>query len=211
MTTTTTFTFKPNLLLGTTNTFGSLLSSSIGSSSGGGAQQPSTSDGNDDDTDEPPKVESVEHRESDAVYTKKCKLYFKNGQQLDREGCGLSVYQTGDPDADKAQLLMRADNTFGTFKPVSTFTSDSSIGSLFGASNKIIGATDNSSQKSSSNELSTGVGTQTSTISSNTNSSQASSSLFTSSQPTKQDTDKQTVVPSTLKEDTETNKLLYRS
>lgn len=79
-----------------------------------GSSQPSSSsggaEGKDDDEYVPPQVETVEHKEEGALYSKKCKLFYqKDGAWVER---GVGFLHLKKPD-DKAQLLVRADTTLG--------------------------------------------------------------------------------------------------
>ncbi|CAG2177148.1 unnamed protein product [Oppiella nova] len=83
---------------------------------GGAGSQSSTvtaDSANDEESEEPPKVESVEHTEPNAVFTKKCKLYFKKENNWIEKGIGF-LYIIKDEKASKPQLLIRASNTMGT-------------------------------------------------------------------------------------------------
>lgn len=61
----------------------------------------------------PPKVESIEHKEDNAVFTKKCKLYFqKDGQFVDK-GTGFLYIKVVPEEGRKPQLLIRADTSMG--------------------------------------------------------------------------------------------------
>lgn len=79
--------------------------------------------GDDGDGEQPPKVQSFEHNEEDAVYTKKCKLYYKKNDNFVEKGLGFlyikTVKNTEDDDdgssgGSKSQLLIRADTNMGT-------------------------------------------------------------------------------------------------
>lgn len=65
-------------------------------------------DGNESDV--PPKVVSVQHTESDAVYSKKCKLYFQKDGSYVEKGVGFLYIKTSN---SRPQLLIRADTTTG--------------------------------------------------------------------------------------------------
>lgn len=58
----------------------------------------------------PPKVEITEVKEDNAVYSKRCKLFFKSDQQWKEKGIGnLHIKPCG----EKFQLLIRADTNLG--------------------------------------------------------------------------------------------------
>ncbi|CAG2108154.1 unnamed protein product [Medioppia subpectinata] len=93
--------------------------SQFGKSSGAGSQSSATDSGvgGEEESEEPPKVESVQHKEPDSVYTKKCRLYYKREDNWVDKGLGyLYIVQDQKPGAPaaKPQLLIRADNTMGT-------------------------------------------------------------------------------------------------
>ncbi|KAH9418578.1 Nuclear pore complex protein Nup50, partial [Dermatophagoides pteronyssinus] len=81
-------------------------------------------DGGDGEHEQPPKVQSVEHNEDDAVYTKKCKLYYKKDENFVEKGLGFLYIKTpklnqddtkdSGGDGGKSQLLIRADTNMGT-------------------------------------------------------------------------------------------------
>lgn len=74
------------------------------SSTSGGAK---TEDGNED---EPPKVEFKQVEEKDAIYSKKCKLFYKKDDAYKDRGVGmLHLKKNG----EKGQLLLRADTNLG--------------------------------------------------------------------------------------------------
>lgn len=64
-----------------------------------------------DEEDAPPKVVSVQHSESDAVYTIKCKLFYQKEDKFVQKGLGyLYIISKGD---SKPQLLIRSDTPTG--------------------------------------------------------------------------------------------------
>ncbi|XP_042171819.1 nuclear pore complex protein Nup50 isoform X1 [Oncorhynchus tshawytscha] len=70
-----------------------------------------TTDGNGEESDEPPKVEVQEIKETDAFYSKKCKLFYKKETEFKEKGVGtLHLKTTSD---GKTQLLVRADTNLG--------------------------------------------------------------------------------------------------
>ncbi|XP_042171822.1 nuclear pore complex protein Nup50 isoform X4 [Oncorhynchus tshawytscha] len=71
-----------------------------------------TTDGNGEESDEPPKVEVQEIKETDAFYSKKCKLFYKKETEFKEKGVGtLHLKTTSD---GKTQLLVRADTNLET-------------------------------------------------------------------------------------------------
>ncbi|XP_031676479.1 nuclear pore complex protein Nup50 [Oncorhynchus kisutch] len=94
-------------------------SSVLGSLSTGGAPSwgqsggcpTQTTDENGEESDEPPKVEVQEIKETDAFYSKKCKLFYKKETEFKEKGVGtLHLKTTSD---GKTQLLVRADTNLG--------------------------------------------------------------------------------------------------
>ncbi|XP_031671398.1 nuclear pore complex protein Nup50-like isoform X1 [Oncorhynchus kisutch] len=70
-----------------------------------------TTDENGEESDEPPKVEVQEIKETDAFYSKKCKLFYKKETEFKEKGVGtLHLKTTSD---GKTQLLVRADTNLG--------------------------------------------------------------------------------------------------
>ncbi|XP_055768256.1 nuclear pore complex protein Nup50-like isoform X2 [Salvelinus fontinalis] len=70
-----------------------------------------TTDENGEESDEPPKVEVQEIKETDAFYSKKCKLFYKKDTEFKEKGVGtLHLKTTAD---GKTQLLVRADTNLG--------------------------------------------------------------------------------------------------
>uniref|UniRef100_A0A8C7KFS7 Nuclear pore complex protein Nup50 n=1 Tax=Oncorhynchus kisutch TaxID=8019 RepID=A0A8C7KFS7_ONCKI len=68
-------------------------------------------DENGEESDEPPKVEVQEIKETDAFYSKKCKLFYKKETEFKEKGVGtLHLKTTSD---GKTQLLVRADTNLG--------------------------------------------------------------------------------------------------
>ncbi|XP_038839734.1 nuclear pore complex protein Nup50 [Salvelinus namaycush] len=68
-------------------------------------------DENGEESDEPPKVEVQEIKETDAFYSKKCKLFYKKETEFKEKGVGtLHLKTTAD---GKTQLLVRADTNLG--------------------------------------------------------------------------------------------------
>merc|ERR1719383_1242642 len=64
-----------------------------------------------DEEDEPPKVEVKEVVEEDALYSKKCKLFYKKDEKFVEKGVGMLHLKP--LDSGKTQLLVRADTNLG--------------------------------------------------------------------------------------------------
>lgn len=64
----------------------------------------------DDDEYQPPKNEVQEVKEEGAVYTKRCKLYYKKDKNFMDKGVGTLYLK---PNNDKTQLLIRAETNLG--------------------------------------------------------------------------------------------------
>ncbi|XP_045175097.1 nuclear pore complex protein Nup50-like isoform X2 [Mercenaria mercenaria] len=79
-----------------------------------GSSQPSSSsggaEGKEDEEYVPPQVETVEHKEEGALYSKKCKLFYQKDGAWTERGVGFLHLKKNE---DKAQLLVRADTTLG--------------------------------------------------------------------------------------------------
>uniref|UniRef100_A0A8C5PQB0 Nuclear pore complex protein Nup50 n=1 Tax=Leptobrachium leishanense TaxID=445787 RepID=A0A8C5PQB0_9ANUR len=64
-----------------------------------------------EEVEEPPKAVIQEVKEDDAFYSKKCKLFYKKGNEFKEKGVGtLHLKPVG---GDKTQLLIRADTNLG--------------------------------------------------------------------------------------------------
>lgn len=61
----------------------------------------------------PPKVESIEHKEDNAVFTKKCKLYYQRDGKFVDKGTGFLYIKVTPEEDRKPQLLIRADTSMG--------------------------------------------------------------------------------------------------
>jgi len=72
---------------------------------------PSTENAQGEDEDQPPKVEIKQVTEDDALYSKKCKLFYKKDGNYVEKGVGMMYLKTAD--SGKIQLLMRADTNLG--------------------------------------------------------------------------------------------------
>ncbi|XP_045067712.1 LOW QUALITY PROTEIN: nuclear pore complex protein Nup50 [Coregonus clupeaformis] len=70
-----------------------------------------TTEENGEESDEPPKVEVQEIKESDAFYSKKCKLFYKKETEFKEKGVGTLHLKTT-PEG-KTQLIVRADTNLG--------------------------------------------------------------------------------------------------
>uniref|UniRef100_A0A4W5KAY2 RanBD1 domain-containing protein n=1 Tax=Hucho hucho TaxID=62062 RepID=A0A4W5KAY2_9TELE len=68
-------------------------------------------DENGEESDEPPKVEVQEIKETDAFYSKKCKLFYKKETEFKEKGVGTLHLKT--TSEGKTQLLVRADTNLG--------------------------------------------------------------------------------------------------
>jgi len=65
-----------------------------------------------EDEDQPPVVEVKQVEENDALYSKKCKLFYKKDGQYKEKGVGM-LYLKSIDDGKKTQLLVRADTNLG--------------------------------------------------------------------------------------------------
>ena len=65
-----------------------------------------------DDEDQPPTVEVKQVEEHDAVYSKKCKLFYRKDGQYKEKGVGMLHLKSVD-EGKKSQLLVRADTNLG--------------------------------------------------------------------------------------------------
>ena len=65
-----------------------------------------------EDEDQPPVVEVKQVEEHDALYSKKCKLFYKKDGQYKEKGVGM-LYLKSIDDGNKSQLLVRADTNLG--------------------------------------------------------------------------------------------------
>merc|ERR1712142_451401 len=63
------------------------------------------------DEDQPPVVEVKQVEESDAIYDKKCKLFYKKDGNYVEKGVGMLYLKT--VEGNKSQLLVRADTNLG--------------------------------------------------------------------------------------------------
>ena len=64
-----------------------------------------------DDEDQPPVVEVKQVEESDALYSKKCKLFYKKDGSYVEKGVGMLYLKS--VEGDRTQLLVRADTNLG--------------------------------------------------------------------------------------------------
>jgi len=64
-----------------------------------------------DDEDQPPVVEVKQVEESDAIYDKKCKLFYKKDNSYVEKGVGMLYLKA--VEGGKTQLLVRADTNLG--------------------------------------------------------------------------------------------------
>merc|ERR1719383_166787 len=71
----------------------------------------STEASKEDEEDEPPKVEVKQVVEEDALYSKKCKLFYKKDEKFVEKGVGMLHLKP--LDSGKTQLLVRADTNLG--------------------------------------------------------------------------------------------------
>lgn len=95
---------------GTSSIFGSFSSSSTTTTTTGSTTKEDTEADPNDPSDEPPKVEVNEVKEDDAIYEKKCKLfYMKDGAYVEK-GVGTLFLK---PAGEKTQLLIRALTNLG--------------------------------------------------------------------------------------------------
>lgn len=65
-----------------------------------------------DDDDEPPKVEFKAVVEEDAVFSKRCKVYFKVDENFQERGIG-TIFVKPVKDSQKHQMIVRADTSLG--------------------------------------------------------------------------------------------------
>lgn len=94
---------------GTSSIFGSFSSTTTTTTAGSTAKDDTEADPN-EPSDEPPKVEVNEVKEDDAIYEKKCKLfYMKDGGYVEK-GVGTLFLK---PAGEKTQLLIRALTNLG--------------------------------------------------------------------------------------------------
>lgn len=107
------FSFKPSESEGTGGLGGSAAPFSFATGATAAASATPASTGTDADQEDyvPPKPETVEIKEDDALYTKRCKLFYQKDGTWTERGVG-NIYLK--PLNDKTQLLIRADNTLGT-------------------------------------------------------------------------------------------------
>ena len=70
---------------------------------------PATGDAGDDE-DQPPVVEIKQVEETDALYSKKCKLFYKKGEYKEK---GVGMLYLKSVEGNKTQLLVRADTNLG--------------------------------------------------------------------------------------------------
>jgi len=68
-------------------------------------------EGAEDDEDQPPVVEVKQVEESDAIYDKKCKLFYKKDGSYVEKGVGMLYLKS--VEGGKTQLLVRADTNLG--------------------------------------------------------------------------------------------------
>jgi len=83
----------------------------LGSTSSTTAPAATTNKEDDDDEDQPPVVEVKQVEESDAIYDKKCKLFYKKDGNYVEKGVGMLYLKT--VEGGKIQLLVRADTNLG--------------------------------------------------------------------------------------------------
>ena len=109
------FSFSANSTTAPAPSFGAF---SFGSGAGGSASAiapvapiaAATEDAGDDE-DQPPVVEIKQVEENDALYSKKCKLFYKKDNGYKEKGLGMLHLKS--VDGDKTQLLVRADTNLG--------------------------------------------------------------------------------------------------
>jgi len=84
----------------------------MGTSASASESKPATEKAKaDEDEDQPPVVEVKQVEESDAIYDKKCKLFYKKDGNYVEKGVGMLYLKT--VDGGKTQLLVRADTNLG--------------------------------------------------------------------------------------------------
>merc|ERR1711874_82915 len=106
------FSFSANSTTAPAPSFGAF---SFGSGAGGSASAiapvaAATEDAGDDE-DQPPVVEIKQVEENDALYSKKCKLFYKKDTKYIEKGLGMLYLKP--VDGNKTQLLVRADTNLG--------------------------------------------------------------------------------------------------
>lgn len=78
---------------------------------GGSEEKKDENGGNkDDDEDQPPKVEFTPVVENDSLYSKRCKVFVKSGDEFKSRGTGMLYIKEV---SGKKQLLVRADTSLG--------------------------------------------------------------------------------------------------
>eukprot|EP00090_Calanus_glacialis_P025265 TRINITY_DN3941_c0_g1_i1.p1 TRINITY_DN3941_c0_g1~~TRINITY_DN3941_c0_g1_i1.p1 ORF type:complete len:750 (-),score=306.61 TRINITY_DN3941_c0_g1_i1:63-2312(-) len=82
-----------------------------GASTNTAETKPAAAAKEDQDEDQPPVVEVKQVEESDAIYDKKCKLFYKKDGNYVEKGVGMLYLKT--VDGGKIQLLVRADTNLG--------------------------------------------------------------------------------------------------
>ena len=107
------FSFSANSTPASVSSFGAF---SFGSGAGASASAPvaqvapATGDAGDDE-DQPPVVEIKQVEETDALYSKKCKLFYKKDGKYTEKGVGMLYLKS--VAGNKTQLLVRADTNLG--------------------------------------------------------------------------------------------------
>jgi len=109
------FSFSVNSTPAPVSSFGAF---SFGAGAGAGASAiapvaqvaPASEDAGDDE-DQPPVVEIKQVEETDALYSKKCKLFYKKDTKYIEKGLGMLYLKS--VDGNKTQLLVRADTNLG--------------------------------------------------------------------------------------------------
>lgn len=77
-----------------------------------GSEAKTDADADGDENDEPPKVEFTPVVESESIYSKRCKVFVKAGNQFSSRGTG-TLYLKSVPENSKVQLIVRADTNLG--------------------------------------------------------------------------------------------------
>ncbi len=94
----------------TGSVFGQQASTSIMSSTTADGSSPADIGNGDDEEYIPPKLENKEIKEDGAIYSKRCKLFFKKNDEWKEKGLGHLHLK---PCGEKIQLLVRADTAIG--------------------------------------------------------------------------------------------------
>jgi len=86
-------------------------SSNVTTSSSDGKSNETQSGQTEEDEDQPPKVEIKQVVEDDALYSKRCKLFYKKDEKFVDKGVGMLYLKK--TETGKTQLLVRAETNLG--------------------------------------------------------------------------------------------------